>query len=223
MENGKNYIENLYSNTFGNYEDNPSNDEWDALNSKLSRLNFLKFSFTTFNVFYLFVILLFASTTAYLGMNNYILISKNKALEIQIIKLNHSNNRNNIPINTATTKQDINDNNNAFTLTSNKAKNNNQGTTKSKQVENNNNGSKINSLQKKEINGNDALESTVIGNEVTKSNSIVAGTVTESGKADSTKVEIVAPQKIKKVRKTVFIKQAQVVVKDTIVIKKKLK
>jgi hypothetical protein len=57
-------IDNLFSKKFEKFEAKPSESEWIELSSKLNRLNFLKFGFTTFNVYYLvtFVFLVTAST-----------------------------------------------------------------------------------------------------------------------------------------------------------------
>ena len=88
MEKDKDYLDKLYSNKFSKFESNISADDWTKLSTKLGKTNFLKFSFTTFNAYFLGVIVSLASAGAYLGVNNVSLLKKNEKLEdkIEVLK-----------------------------------------------------------------------------------------------------------------------------------------
>jgi hypothetical protein len=84
MENENDYIDKLYSGKFEKFEVQSSDDDWTRLNSKLGKSNFLKFSFASFNVFYLAAFLSFAGTASYLGVHSAIQSSKIDSLEKKI-------------------------------------------------------------------------------------------------------------------------------------------
>jgi hypothetical protein len=84
MENEKNYIDKLYSDKFSKYESNISDDEWAKLSIKLSKVNFLKFSFTTFNAYFLLAIVTFVAAVIYFGINNFNISKKNEKLNDKI-------------------------------------------------------------------------------------------------------------------------------------------
>jgi hypothetical protein len=84
MENENDYLDKLYSTKFEKFEVQSSDDDWNKLNSKLGKSNFLKFSFASFNVFYLAAFLSFAGTASYFGVNNAIQSKKIDSLEKKI-------------------------------------------------------------------------------------------------------------------------------------------
>jgi hypothetical protein len=77
-------IERLFSNKFNSFEVKTSKAEWISLNAKLKRLNFLKFSFANFNIYYLSIILVLAGSSAYLTIHNTTLKKKIQQLESQV-------------------------------------------------------------------------------------------------------------------------------------------
>jgi len=81
MHNEKDNIENLFSKKFEKFEVKSSDQEWLELSSKLSKTNFLKFSFITFNVYYLMVLVTFAGTATFTGIRNMQLYNKVEKLE----------------------------------------------------------------------------------------------------------------------------------------------
>ena len=81
MHNEKDNIENLFSKKFEKFEVKSSDQEWLELSSKLSKTNFLKFSFITFNVYYLMVLVTFAGTATFTGIRNMQLSNKVEKLE----------------------------------------------------------------------------------------------------------------------------------------------
>ena len=76
-----NDIDKLFLKKFGSFEAKTSEEEWRALSPKLSRFNFLKFSFVTFNVYYLMLLTALAGTVAYSGVKNMELSKKVRTLE----------------------------------------------------------------------------------------------------------------------------------------------
>lgn len=70
MHNEEEYIKDLYSKKFENFEVKTSDDQWLKLNSKLKRKNFMRFSISTINVFYLTMFVVFAGSAVYFGINN---------------------------------------------------------------------------------------------------------------------------------------------------------
>lgn len=77
-------IEKLFSSKLKNYQVTASDADWQKISRKLGRTNFLKFSVVTFNVYYLSAILLFAGTATYSGVKNYTLNHKVQKLEKSI-------------------------------------------------------------------------------------------------------------------------------------------
>jgi len=78
MDNRKDYIDKLYSEKLGKFESKISTDDWSKLSPKLAKSNFLKFSFVTFNAYFLTAIVSFATAATYLGVNN---IKQSKIIE----------------------------------------------------------------------------------------------------------------------------------------------
>lgn len=77
-------IERLFSKKFNSFEVKTSKAEWISLNTKLKRLNFLKFSFANFNIYYLSIILVLAGSSTYLTIHNTTLKKKIQQLESQV-------------------------------------------------------------------------------------------------------------------------------------------
>ncbi len=94
MESEKDYIDKLYSEKFEKFEFQTSGDDWNAMNSKLGKSNFLKFSFATFNVFFLGALMAFAGTATYLGVTAINQSKKIEQLEnkIEVLKVKENNN-----------------------------------------------------------------------------------------------------------------------------------
>jgi hypothetical protein len=83
-------IDKLFSKKFEKFEVKPSEGEWLELSPKLSRFNFLRFSFVTFNIYYLTVIVLFAGTATFTSVRNIQLSQKVDHLE-QSLKIYQKN------------------------------------------------------------------------------------------------------------------------------------
>ncbi len=77
----KDDIEKLFSKKFEKFEVKSSEEEWIHLSSKLNKSNFLKFSFVTFNIYYLLVLATFAGTATFAGIKNIQLTKKVYRLE----------------------------------------------------------------------------------------------------------------------------------------------
>jgi hypothetical protein len=193
-----NYIDKLFSEKFEKFESQTLEEDWNKLNSKLSKSNFLKFSVATFNVFYLAVFLSFAGTATYFGVNNAIKSNKIKTLENKVEVLQKQVNKNEIPnlnIDSIVTekkddKPELN-NNKALNI---KAKN---------EVPQNISNDKVNVM-------------TNLPQLSLKKDSV-------SIKPDSSLVNKPNTQKITRVKKTIVIKKDKVLLKDTVRIKKKVK
>ncbi len=84
MDNEMNNIDKLYAKKFSKFESQISAEDWTKLSTKLSKTNFLKFSFTTFNAYFLSAIVTFAAAATYFGVTNINLSNKNKKLEEKI-------------------------------------------------------------------------------------------------------------------------------------------
>lgn len=195
MYNEKDYLEKLYAAKLGNYEPQTSEDDWIKLNSKLSRSRFLKFSFTTFNIFYLAVLFAFAGAVTYMGIEN-----RNLNRKVQLLKENietiHKQAPQTPPFFSDTLsviKQEI----------LQEAKN-----TTTPPV------SKPTEPQKIEYTSPQV--STTLQIHVSKADSV-------SVKLDTASAIKSEPQRIKRVKKTIFVKQDKIIVKDTFVITKKVK
>ena len=81
MSNRNDDIDKLFSKKFEKYEVKTSEEEWLELSPKLSRSNFLRFSYITFNIYYLSVIMVLAATVGFAGVKNYQLTQKLISLE----------------------------------------------------------------------------------------------------------------------------------------------
>ena len=92
MNTHKNDIEKLFSTKFERFEIQPSEKEWLDLSSRLSRTNFLKFSSTSFNIYYLVIMLILAGTVAWLSVANIELSEKVDLLR-DALRVNKENDR----------------------------------------------------------------------------------------------------------------------------------
>lgn len=63
-------IDNLFSKKFEKFEVKPSDSEWIELSPKLNRLNFLKFSFASFNIYYLITFAFLVTATTFSIVRN---------------------------------------------------------------------------------------------------------------------------------------------------------
>jgi len=197
MDKESDFLDKLYSEKFDKFEDQAFDNDWIKLSSKLGKSNFLKFSFVTFNVFYLAVILTFAATSTYMSVSNIIKTKKIQNLEKKIEELQQ--------------KQDTTE---AFALTNDSIIIENTG----QEAEVKNEINLLKNENKKELKQNRDEEKA--DKSIAKSQ---IGTAKDSVfiKPDSSSVNRIVPVKINKVKKTIFIKQNKVLVKDTVVIKKK--
>lgn len=195
MHNEKNYIEKLYAQKFGHYEPQTSEDDWNKLNSKLSRSRFLKFSFTTFNIFYLTVLFAFASTVSYLGVENHQLNRKVQLLEENIETIHNQERQ---------TPQLLSD-----TLSVEKQE-------VLQEPKNTTNVPASKPTEPQNIEYTSPRVSTILQNQVSKADSV-------SVKLDTASTIKSEPPRIKRVKKTIFVKQDKIIVKDTFVITKKVK
>ncbi|HEY4784484.1 MAG TPA: hypothetical protein VIH57_00480 [Bacteroidales bacterium] len=85
MDEKKNNIEELFTRRFENFEVKSTEEEWIRLNARLSKSNFLRFSFVTFNIYYLVVIAAFAGTASFMSIKNYHLSQEVKRLQRSVI------------------------------------------------------------------------------------------------------------------------------------------
>jgi hypothetical protein len=195
MEYDEDYIDKLYSDKFSKRESNISTDDWDKLSAKLGKTNFLKFSFTTFNAYFLSAIISFAAAATYMGVSNVSLSKKIEKLENKIEVLQEQQKINELepllPDTTATKEPKINELDETLpdevvveTKPFNKVKN------------------------KTEI----VPEKAKVDSIKTKKGSLV------TEKPDTA---VVKPKKvIKRIKKKVFVKKDKVIIKDTIKIRK---
>jgi hypothetical protein len=196
MENENDYIDKLYSGKFEKFEVQSVDEDWTRLNSKLGKSNFLKFSFASFNVFYLAAFLSFAGTAGYLGVHSAAQSAKIDSLEKKIEVLIEK-----------VEKQD-----DLLILTDSAS---------IEEVEINTDENKTNfPIQNIEI-----QKTPVNSKEITLKNapeiSIKADTVDQ--KTDSSIINKSSVQKINKVKKTVFVKKDKVLITDTVRIKQNQK
>jgi hypothetical protein len=246
MQNEKDNIEKLFAEKFGNFESQTSEKDWNSLYAKLRIANFMKFSVATFNIYFLVTLVALAGTTAFFGINNAILSGKVKHLEnsIQKSSLQNAENRtsdflvdtvnipsgltnreeaNNSVKNIHQNSSDANEANVSFDTKSTSADKINPGKSISKKLINPS--PLTNSATLKERNDiakkstNDRTDENCLGTE--NKNLLPDSSVTAN--SDTLKTIATDSKKIKKVKKTVLIKQDKVVVKDTIIIKKTLK
>jgi hypothetical protein len=99
MHNQEDQIEKLFSEKFEKYEVKSSEQEWLDISSKLNRVNFLKFSFVSFNIYYLAVIIAFAGTTTFTGIKNVELSNKVQRLEFSVRSYQKKEQLNTLPDN----------------------------------------------------------------------------------------------------------------------------
>jgi hypothetical protein len=191
-------IEKLFSKKFEKFEIKSSDEEWTRLSSKLSMSNFLRFSFATFNVYYLLALICFAGTAAITCINNYNLTKKIEHLEQSIEtyqKRDSIRNLPTVPIDSAHLYEDA---------------------------------IKNTPEHKKEINTDLSIKNTPESakkDENLNQPSNMLETIQDTTKKKEikpTQSDSVS-HKMKKVKKTVTIKKESVVVKDTIVITKQNK
>lgn len=216
MENSNNAIEKLYSTTFTDFEDTPPNEDWSALSTKLDRVNFLKFSFSSFNVFYLFALLTLICSTAYLGVNNYLLLTKNTLLEMQIETLNRSAHINDVLDQTNITHipNDVHGKINTSTESLKNIQNSMSSSNVNQQFEANNR-SIFESVPMSDINSTKISEPAIVKPDVAKSNDTKM--TIEASIPDSSTLNLAPSNAIRKVRKTIYVKQNHVIVKDSII------
>jgi hypothetical protein len=197
MDSDKDYIENLYSEKFRKFEIQNSEDEWNMLSSKLGKSNFLKFSFATFNVYFLFIILSFATVTGYLGVTNFTKSNKIETLQHKIDLMQNQENKNetnSIIADSVENEQEISSKNNKINIQNN--------------------------FQKKPENqkNKDDKKSVVLN-----MSDLSSPKDTVYTKPDSSSYLKPEPLKINRVKKTIYIKKDKVIVTDTVIIKKKIK
>jgi len=195
MDSEKDYIDKLYSEKFEKFEFHSSGDDWSKLNGKLGKSNFLKFSFATFNIFFLGALLAFAGTATFLGVTNIKKSEKIEELEKKVEIFQEKENKS-IP----------------SLVDSIIIENQDNRTEISDEIKALNAANKNEVLQKL----SETKEKTIAPEIVIKKDSVHA-------KTDSATHIKSEPPKINKVKKTIFIKKDKVVLKDTVVIKKKEK
>jgi hypothetical protein len=84
MSTHKDDIEKLFSTKFERFEVKPSEGEWLSLSSKLSRMNFWKFSYSSLNVYSLVLLSALAGAAVWFGVANIHLTEKNHILRDSI-------------------------------------------------------------------------------------------------------------------------------------------
>ena len=193
MKKDNDYVDKLYSDKFSKFESNISSDDWTKLSTKLGKTNFLRFSFTTFNAYFLSAIISFAAVAAYFGVNNVNLSNKIEKLEDKIEVLIE--------------QQNLNDKEPLLhdTFTIEEPKMNVQDEITDKVVV------KTKPLNKVKNEIELFPEKAKIDSTIMLSDSLAIA------KPDTT---IVKPKKVIRIKKTVYVKQNQVIIKDTVKIKK---
>jgi hypothetical protein len=194
MENEKNYIDKLYSDKFSKYESNISDDEWAKLSIKLSKVNFLKFSFTTFNAYFLLAIVTFVAAVIYFGINNFNISKKNEKLNDKIETFQDQQIKNDIePLIIDT-----------FDIEETKL----------------NTQSKITDIKPVTF---EPTKKTTVEKEPSKKQSEKnpINTKTDTSSVLKPDTQSIPKKKIIRVKKKVFIKQDKVIIKDTVTVKKK--
>ncbi len=186
-------IEKLFSKKFEKFEIKSSEEEWSRLSSKLSRSNFLKFSFVTFNVYYLLALLTFAGTATFTGYKNLRLTKEVKQLEqtIETYQKEKPTQVLSVPLDSDRINPQI-------------IKANKSGDAKTA------------------VGNNPGLQGKNVNIEGVKPSNVVLAVKDTSRKIDSKPVQVdtTNSKKIKRVKKTIAIKKDKVVVKDTVVITK---
>ncbi len=120
-------IEELYEKSFNGFKQQPAPKNWENIDKKISKPNFLKFSATSFNIYYLVVIILVVSSIAIISEKSnstekILAISKNANLILNNKEINTTNNYKNI-ITENKTEQIIDNNKTNITLKNTENKN----------------------------------------------------------------------------------------------------
>jgi len=203
MGSEQNYIDKLYSDKFGGFEMQSSAEDWAALSTKLGKANFLKFSFATFNAYYLTVIIVLTITAIFFVATNLNLNNKIEDLENQIEELNQPEiiNLEQAPIiDSNLVEPDVKE---VATIDKNALK---------REI-------KKNQQEDVNVSENQELKPERNKSSIEKdTTSVIKPIVVE--KSDS--IAAKAPtKKIKRIKKTVFVKKEPVIVNDTVTINKK--
>jgi hypothetical protein len=193
MNTEQDYIDKLYSEKFEKFEFQNSDEEWNRLNSKLGRSNFLKFSFATFNMYFLIIFVAFAGTASYLGVTSIKKSQEIKKLEEKLEILQKQGNKNQINLIYSDSLLNENEKNNQEKLKTINVE---------KKRESYQNAIDIHENNLKNIQQLNQTKDSVLINQDT-----------------SSLIKPVTP-KIKRVKKTVFIKKDKVILQDTVIIKK---
>jgi hypothetical protein len=228
MYNDDDYIENLYSTKFDDFNSQTSKEEWNKLDIKLSRANFLKFSFTSFNVFYLAVFMSFAGMASYFGVTSYLQSKKIEALENDIALLRKQGNEIAIALKSRDTLYFVNKQNKTEikneSTSKNMEKTSNRNDAIYTEIKQNNTGIKNGG---KPVDISKKVEMSLKSENTNKNVSTTFSPQTIKPDSLCKKVDSIIAlkpeaQKVKRVKKTVYLKQDNIVIKDTLVIKKKL-
>lgn len=120
-------IDELYKKSFENFEQKPNPKNWTNIDNILSKPSFFKFSATSFNIYYLVIIILVVTSIAIISEQSnstkkIITISKNANLILNNKEVNTENNHKSIILENKT-EQNIN--NSKINITSNKTEINN--------------------------------------------------------------------------------------------------
>lgn len=205
MHNEKDNIGELFSKKFEKFEVKSSDQEWLELSSKLSKSNFLKFSFITFNVYYLMALVAFAGTATFTGIRNIQLSQKVQNLEQTVksyqkqeeVTSSPAQYSDSVMSQPATSMEEIKPSKTINAKIENRKKEEPAIKEKSDEVEKNNNQPLPNSPAE------------------VKDNSVKSAVMTS--------VDTTNKPRFRKVKKTLVVKPNPVVVKDTVVITKRLK
>lgn len=207
MNNKMDDIDKLYSDKFENFEFHSSDDEWGKLSSKLAKANFLKFSYSTFNIYYLTAIFGFFAFLVYLGLIIFPTTAEFDPQQKFPGKL--------MELKTVVEKQEFASD--STMKTSVQDEQTIQKDSKAKEIYQD---AKIDSLVAKDILKRET--SKLISSDVKESLDKNHDSLTLS-KSDTSDVIIQQTPKIKRVKKTIVIRKDQVIVTDTVKIKKREK
>jgi hypothetical protein len=222
MHNDKDDIEQLFSKKFEKYEAGSSEQEWLDLSVKLSKVNFLKFSFVSFNIYYLAVIITLAGTTAYSGFKNHQLSRKVHQLESSIQSIQQEKQLNSTtdkPVNSLEIKK-LND----VAITDDARKDKTAATVAKSKIE-----IEDKPMAKKDasIRGKSTDDFRPQINEAKAESPTKQNAEIEQNKKETVSNEMsdsISETKIKKiVKKTLVIKHKSVIVKDTVIVTKTIK
>lgn len=195
MQKDSSDIGKLFSEKFENFEAETSFEDWDRLNSRLSRINFVKFSFQSFNIYYLSIIMALAGTSVFAAVSYYNSSQKLKQLEMgKMVKEN-------IRSNTIVVPADI-------------SKDEKENPAEIKQVEKGN----IPMPDKTFIDSSKTDSHVKYDNNI-QILSLIKQDSVETSTSTPKKTDTVSSG-IKRVKKVIMIKPTHVIVKDTIIVKK---